>query len=148
MGAILAFVRGPIAGYVFGGALLAVSIAFAVTAGVYHFELASITRDRDALKDRIDNPSTGYVVRTAQCETNVSTLRTGLNRLSGEVEALAAATREGDARTAAALALVASRAGAAKAAADKLLALPARSAPGTLNACRDAAQVLKRGIYQ
>lgn len=148
MGKLLAWITGPIAGYVLGGALALALVGVAVTVGVYHYKLADMTEQRDGYRDRIENPSTGYVARNAQCETNVASLRAGLSRLSADVKALADDTRARDAWIATALAQASARAAGAKASADKLLALPARSAPGTLKACLDGASVLKRGVYQ
>lgn len=148
MGAILKFIVGPIAGYVFGAALAVLAITFAVTVGVYHWKLDAMTEDRDALKERIDNPATGYVVRNAQCGTNVAQLKSGLSRVSADVEALAQATRDGDASLKAAIAAASARLAGVKGATDKLLALPAPAAVGTLKACDAGALILKRGVFQ
>lgn len=148
MGRILAFVGGPIAGYVFGAALAALALTFAVTVGVYHYKLADMTEQRDGYRERIENPTTGYVAKNAQCGTNVAQLTKGLDRISKEVEDLAKATKDGDARTAAIVADAVARSRGVKTSTDKLLALLAPASPGTLKACDAGALILKRGVFQ
>lgn len=148
MGKIIGFVTGPLAGYVFGGALAVFAIVFAVTVGVYHWKLGAMTTERDGYRERIENPTTGYVARMAQCGTNVATLQTGLSRLTIEVKALADETRNRDKKISEALEKAGAQAAGARRSADKLLALPAPAPVGSAEACRAGAAILKRGVYQ
>lgn len=52
------------------------------------FENRSLTKQRTELSNRINDPVTGYVVRLAQAQTNVETLKVALNtqRQSFETE--------------------------------------------------------------
>lgn len=145
MTAILSWLTGKVAGPVFGIALIATSIAFAVTVGVYHFELASETARADKLEAAINAPSTGWVARNAQCETNVATLSVALDRVRGEVAELAKATAEGDAKTAVAIAGAASQIGRVRVSTEKLLATPPSAPIGSIDACRSGARILKTG---
>ncbi len=148
MGRILGFVTGPIAGYVFGAALAALALTFAVTVGVYHYKLADMTEQRDGYRERIENPTTGYVARNAQCGTNVEQLKSGIARISKDVEDLATATKEGDARTREAIAAAVRNSQGVKSSTDKLLAMIAPAAPGTLKACQAGAAILLKGAIQ
>lgn len=145
MGAILKWIVGPIAGPVFGIAAVLLAVGWLTNALVDRAELASVRTERDHLKAEIYDPSTGYLARNTQCETNVAGLTVGLDHVRADVQKLADDTKASDANLRAAMARQGAIAGATKAAADKLLALPAPAAVGTLEACTAAARVLKTG---
>lgn len=54
-----------------------------------YFENRKLTSQREALSEQINDPRTGFVVRLAQANTNVETLKTALNtqRQSFEIKA-------------------------------------------------------------
>lgn len=140
MGTIIGFLTGKIAGPLFAGTTALLLVALAITVGVYHFELSNETARADRLDDSINNTSTGWAVRNAQCETNVKTLGSGLDRMAGDIKKLGDDTAAANAAAAKLMANAASEARGARVRADQVLALP-RPAPA--DACKGAARVLK-----
>lgn len=145
MGGIIAFLTSKIAGPVFGGLFFVTAIGFAVTVGVYHFELKAETSRADKLDASINAPGTGYIARNTQCETNVSTLGVGLDRARADVQRLANDTLAADKRNAASMASALQQVAAVKASSAKLLALPATAPIGSIAACTAGAKILKTG---
>lgn len=145
MGAILRWIVGPIAGPVFGIAALMLGIGWVTTSIVDRADLAHVTADRDKLKASIDDPATGFVARNAQCETNVVQLQAAIVRTAADIKKLGDDTIANGKRIGELMAQQRAGAAAAKAAADKLLALPATAPRGTVEACTSAARILKTG---
>lgn len=142
---MIGWLTGKIAGPVFGIALLATCIAFAVTVGVYHFELANETARADKLDSEINAPSTGWVARNTQCLTNYGNVSASLKRTSDDIEQLAKDTANGNAKTAAAMAGAVAQIRNVKGSTDKLVASPPSAPVGTIDACRAGAHILKTG---
>lgn len=145
MGAILRWIVGPIAGPAFGILALVLGIGWATTTLVARSELSTVTADRDRLKDQIDNPSTGYLARTAQCETNVAGLQVGLDATRRDIQKLGDASAANDRAVRGLMAKAAALAGDAQAKAARLLATPATAPIGSLDACTAGARILKGG---
>jgi hypothetical protein len=145
MGAIARWIIGPIAGPVFGVAVILLSIGWATTTLVSRHELATVTADRDRLQDAIYNPSTGYLARNTQCETNVAQLQAAIVRTAADIKKLGDDTIANGKRIGDLMAQQRAGAAAAKATADKLLALPSTAPRGTIEACSSAARILKTG---
>jgi hypothetical protein len=64
-------------GAVSAGALLLAASGFLIAAQLDNNRIAELNRTLD---DRISNPVTGYVVKLAQAQTNVETVKQGLQR--------------------------------------------------------------------
>jgi len=67
---------------------LLVTSGFLIAAQVENHRVAELNR---ALDDRISNPSTGYVVKLAQAQTNTIQVKTALERQVADLRAKAAA---------------------------------------------------------
>lgn len=142
---IITWLTGKVAGPVFGIALLAMSIAFAITIGVYHFELSSETARADKLDLAINAQGTGWVARNTQCLTNFGNVSAALKRTSDDIERLAKDTAAANASNALLMATAVRQVRGVRASTDKLLSTPATAPPGTLAACTSAARILKTG---
>jgi hypothetical protein len=130
---------------VFGIAFIATALSMIVTVGVYHFELAGMTTERDALKNQIYAEGTGLIARNTQCETNIASLNVGLKNARDDINSLAASTVETNKKTIAALTAAAAQVRTVKTATDKLLATPASAPIGSTQACSAGAHILKTG---
>jgi len=89
-----AFITGPLAGPIFGSALVLSLIGGAVVWAEGSWKIASLEHDKAKLEASISDPKTGFAVRNAQCETNIAQLSGALTRSNqsiGDWQARAAA---------------------------------------------------------
>jgi hypothetical protein len=117
------FITGKVAGPIFAVLSVILLIAVIAVAVVDGWKISTLETNSAALTSSINDPKTGYVVRNAQCQTNVATLSIAVSTQSATILALGQATAAAQARTAAAMAKAQVGLDAAQVAAAKILAL-------------------------
>jgi uncharacterized protein YfiM (DUF2279 family) len=70
---------------------LSLSVVLCVTATVQHFELSSARSQAAALTKSINDPTSGYVVKLAQADTNTKTLKVAIGQSNKALDDLSAA---------------------------------------------------------
>ncbi len=134
----LAPLLAPVLGIALVGALIWVALDA--------WKIAELTADRDQLKAAIYDPSTGFVARNAQCETNVAGLTVNLDGARADIKALADKSDAQDAKStqtmAAAVKTILRGVSTSTA---RLLARPSTTVPGTLDSCK-AGEAYIRGV--
>lgn len=108
-------------GGVAAGVLLLVASGFLIAAQVENSRVTELNR---ALDDKITNPTTGYVVKLAQAQTNVITVKTALERQVSDLKASAERDRLRLAATEARLQAAQRESAQARRDAAKILATP------------------------
>jgi len=141
-----AFITSSIAGPIFGAIALASLIGNAVQWGVSSWQISLTERDRDAYKERIENPDTGYIRQVSQCLTNTSGLREAIAAVDKSAKDREATDKARDEALQKSLAATAKQAKGALDNSAKVLARPTVNTPGTLASCAAGEGYLRRGL--